>query len=104
MSNVFLVQAGRIMTPAISVAGVRGVMRHVVMRAARRGGLAVTEATVDAAAVDSAEEIFLTNARIGIWPVRALDGRAVAVGAVTRRLQQSLLPLLAARTDGPDHA
>jgi 4-amino-4-deoxychorismate lyase len=32
MSNVFLVREGRIMTPAITDAGVRGVMRRVVMR------------------------------------------------------------------------
>ncbi len=104
MSNVFLVRAGRIMTPAITTAGIRGVMRRVVMREAQRGGLVVNEAALDAATLTSAEEIFLTNARIGIWPVRALDGHAVAVGPVTRQLQQRLLPLLLARTDGDDHA
>jgi 4-amino-4-deoxychorismate lyase len=104
MSNVFLVREGRIMTPAIIGAGIRGVMRRVVMREAQRGGLEVTEAALDAAALASAEEIFLTNARIGIWPVRVLDGRRVAVGPLTRQLQQWLLPLLVARTDGPDHA
>ena len=104
MSNVFLVRAGRIMTPAISTAGIRGVMRRVVMREAQRRQLAITEAALDAAGLAAADEIFLTNARIGIWPVRALDGRAVPVGAVTRRLQQWLSPLLAAHTDGPDHA
>ena len=104
MSNVFLVRHNRIMTPAITGAGVRGVMRRVVMRAAQRGGLNVTEAALDAAALASAEEIFLTNARIGIWPVRALDARRLAVGPLTRQLQQWLLPLLVARTDGADHA
>jgi 4-amino-4-deoxychorismate lyase len=97
MSNVFLVTDGRIMTPAITHAGIRGVMRRVVMDAAHRGGHEVTEATLDAAAVATAAEIFLTNARIGIWPVRSLDGRARAVGPVTRQLQQWLLPLLEPR-------
>lgn len=94
MSNVFLVSEGRIMTPAIVSAGVRGVMRRVVMREAQRGGLDVTETALDAAALEAAAEIFVTNARIGIWPVRDLDGRKRAVGPVTRQLQQSLLPLL----------
>jgi 4-amino-4-deoxychorismate lyase len=94
MSNVFLVSEGRIMTPAIVNAGVRGVMRRVVMREAQRGGLDVTETALDAAALGAAAEIFMTNARIGIWPVRSLDGRERAVGPVTRQLQQSLLPLL----------
>jgi 4-amino-4-deoxychorismate lyase len=108
MSNVFLVTEGRIMTPALTRAGVRGVMRHVVMREAQRAGLDVVEATLDATALAAAAEIFLTNARIGIWPVRALDGRVRTVGPVTRRLQQWLRPLLdtpqETAADGPRHA
>jgi 4-amino-4-deoxychorismate lyase len=98
MSNVFLVSGGRIVTPALTHAGVRGVMRRVVMREARAAGLIVTETAPDAAALAAADEIFLTNARIGIWPVRCLDGRERGVGPVTRRLQQRLRPLL----DTPD--
>jgi len=101
MSNVFLVRDDQLMTPAITTAGIRGVMRRVVMREAQRGGLTVAEAAVDAAAVASAQEILLTIARIGIWPVRSLDGRPLAVGPVTRRLQERLLPLLGAQADGP---
>ena len=101
MSNVFLVREGQIMTPAISGAGVRGVMRQVLLREARRTGLAIAELALDAAALTGAEEIFLTNARIGIWPVRALDARTLEVGPLTRRLQRCLLPLL---LPGPHHA
>ena len=97
MSNVFVVMDGRIMTPALTSAGTRGVMRRVVMGAAQRGGLAVSEARLDAAALETAAEIFLTNARIGIWPVRVLDGRERRVGPLTRQLQQWLLPLLEPR-------
>jgi 4-amino-4-deoxychorismate lyase len=71
-------------------------MRRVVINAAQSGGVAVTQTTLDAAALAAAEEIFLTNARIGIWPVRVLDGRALARGPVTRQLQQWLRPLLEA--------
>ncbi len=94
MSNVFLVTGGRLMTPALTHAGVRGVMRKVVLREAQAAGLAVSETPLDAAALAEATEIFLTNARIGIWPVRALDGSPRVVGAVTRQLQQRLRPLL----------
>ena len=98
MSNVFLVMEGRIMTPALSHAGIRGVMRRVVMREAQSLALAVSETALDAAALAAAEEIFLTNARIGIWPVRCVDGHERVVGPVTRQLQQRLRPLL----DTPD--
>ncbi len=96
MSNVFLVGAGRIMTPALTHAGVRGVMRRVVLREAQHEGLQSAELALDAGALAAAEEIFVTNARIGIWPVRVLDGIVRPVGPVTRRLQQRLRPLLEA--------
>jgi 4-amino-4-deoxychorismate lyase len=73
-------------------------MRRVVMREAQAAGLEVTETALAPAALAAAGEIFLTNARIGIWPVRALDGRERLVGPVTRQLQQRLRPLL----DSPD--
>ena len=96
MSNVFLVMGGRIVTPALTHAGIRGVMRKVVMREAQAAGLAVGETALDAAALAAAGEIFLTNARIGIWPVRSLDGSKRVVGPVTRQLQQRLRPVLEA--------
>jgi 4-amino-4-deoxychorismate lyase len=72
-------------------------MRRVVIGTAQRGGLEVAELALDAAALQAAEEIFLTNARIGIWPVRMLDARPRQVGPVTRQLQEWLLPLLEPR-------
>ncbi len=88
MTNLFAVRGGELMTPRIDHAGVRGVMRGVVMDAARGAGLAVTEAPLKASDLIAADELFLTNALIGVWPVRELDGHAYAVGPVTRRAQQ----------------
>jgi 4-amino-4-deoxychorismate lyase len=47
----------------------------------------------------AADEIFLTNARIGIWPVRTMDGRVLVPGPVTRHLQSVLEPLLTGPAD-----
>ncbi len=94
MSNVFLVRGDRIMTPRLDRCGVAGVMRRAVMRAAADAGLAVEEGLLGRTDLDSAEEIFLTNARIGIWPVRALESRTLNLGPITRRVQQLLGPSL----------
>ena len=94
MSNVFLVRDGRLLTPRLDTCGVAGVMRRVVMREARRDGLEVEETALDSRDVATATEMFLTNARIGIWPIRALDGRALTPGDVTRRVQDLLAPML----------
>ncbi len=94
MTNVFVVLGSEIMTPRLDRCGVAGIMRRVVMRAAAEEGLVVQEAPLGRADVDSAHEIFLTNARIGIWPVRAVQSRELVPGPITRRLQQRLRPWL----------
>jgi 4-amino-4-deoxychorismate lyase len=94
MSNVFLVQGGRLRTPRLDRCGVAGVMRRVVLREAAGQGVQADECQLTAGDVEGASEIFVTNARIGIWPVSGLDGRRIEVGAVTRRLQARVAPLL----------
>jgi 4-amino-4-deoxychorismate lyase len=94
MSNVFIVQGSRLRTPRVDLCGVAGVMRHVVLREAANAGIPVQEDVLSAEDLRSANELFLTNARIGIWPVRAHDGRPISPGPLTRRLQQLIAPLL----------
>jgi 4-amino-4-deoxychorismate lyase len=87
MSNVFLVHHAEIVTPRVDRCGISGVMRAVVIREASRAGLRLREADIEPAELARASEVFLTNVRIGIWPVRQLDGRRLQPGPVTRRLQ-----------------
>ncbi len=98
MTNVFLVdgppQSPRIRTPAIDLCGVAGVMRRVVLREASRAGIDTAECALWPADLDGAAEVFLTNARVGIWPVGRLGERTLEPGPVTRRLQTLLRPLL----------
>lgn len=101
MSNVFIVEGSRLRTPRLDLCGVAGVMRRVVLREAQRAGIPVQEEVLGVADLAMAEEIFLTNARMGVWPVRELDGRALVPGPVTRRVQQILAPLLEEPVDEP---
>ena len=93
-SNVFLVRESCLLTPRIDQCGVAGVMRRVVLREARRVGIPARECELHAENLQAADEVFLTNARIGIWPVRTLDARQLIPGPVTRHLQSVLGPLL----------
>jgi len=86
MSNVFLVKAGRLETPLIDRCGVNGVMRRLVLEIARSQGVEVHERRVRLEELASADEVFLTNCVIGIWPVARLADRSYAVGEVTRML------------------
>ena len=99
MSNVFVVSGSRVATPQLDRCGVAGVMRRVVMRAADAAGIAVEEARITRQDLDMADEVFLTNVRIGIWPVRALGSRELGVGSLTRQLERLIAPLIAAREE-----
>jgi 4-amino-4-deoxychorismate lyase len=94
LSNVFLVRDGSLLTPRIDQCGVSGVMRRVVLREARQAGVPARECELRAPDLQTAEEVFVTNALMGIRPVRALDDRQLALGPVTQHLQSVLAPLL----------
>ncbi len=104
MTNVFLVdgppQSPRLRTPAVDLCGVAGVMRRVVLREAARAGITATECALSPADLTAATEVFLTNARVGIWPVARLKERTLPPGLVTRRIQGLLWPLLEEPADG----
>jgi 4-amino-4-deoxychorismate lyase len=87
MSNVFIVQDSRLITPRLDTCGVAGVMRRFVMQQARAAGIAVEERSIEASEVASATEMFFTNARLGVQPIVVLDGRTLSVGRLTEHLQ-----------------
>lgn len=104
MTNVFLIDgeesSARVRTPEIRTCGVAGVMRRAVLREAARAGLPVQECSLSLDDLAAAREVFLTNARVGLWPVRTLPGRVLAPGALTARLCALMQPLLEAPADG----
>ncbi len=91
MSNVFVRRDGCLCTPDLSECGVAGIMRALVLEAAQQ--VTGREPQVAALTVDelsTAEECFVTNSLIGIWPIKAVDGRALRVGPVAHALQKLL--------------
>jgi 4-amino-4-deoxychorismate lyase len=72
-SNVFIVRDGVLLTPDLRYCGVRGVMRAQVLRAAATMGAQVSEEPLWPADLESAQEVFITNAVRGIRSVAQLD-------------------------------
>ena len=85
MANLFWVRDGKLRTPARSC-GCRGgtVRRWVVERSGQR----VEEGRWKLEELHGAEEIFLTNARIGIKPVRAWKGKMLAGSRLAAELAE----------------
>jgi 4-amino-4-deoxychorismate lyase len=96
MSNLFWVEEGRLYTPDLSRCGVAGVMRAQVMALARDLGIGVESAEITPQTLAQADEIFLTNSLIGIWPVGHFAGRDFSPGEVTLGLRS----ILQARLEG----
>lgn len=74
-SNVFLVSAGRLITPDLSRCGVAGVQRDRVIAYARKIGMSVEVRDVALAELRAADELFLTNSVFGLWSVATFEQR-----------------------------
>ena len=70
MANVFVVTKGRVRTPARSEGARDGVVRGWVTEK-----IAVEETRLALEDVEAAEECFVTNSRLGVFPVAEIDGR-----------------------------
>jgi 4-amino-4-deoxychorismate lyase len=90
MSNVFLVKDRRLLTPDLTVCGVRGVMRRVVIETAQQLGIETAEVQLSRHDIMSAAELFVTNALIGLWPVAHCGRHAFEIGTVTTTLCRAL--------------
>lgn len=101
-SNVFLVQAGVLVTPGLAVGILEGVTRGKVLGLARAAGIAVREPDLVAPReLLCADEVFLTSAVRGILPVTTVDGSSVGdgkPGPVTHRLLASYQRLISEDT------
>jgi 4-amino-4-deoxychorismate lyase len=90
-TNLFLVQAdGTLVTPDLSQSGVAGVMRAQVLDSVTAMGLDCRVGPVTVGMIESAQELFLTNSLIGLWPVRQLEARRYVVGPISKKIQATL--------------
>lgn len=78
MSNVFLEVDGMLLTPALGRCGIEGVLRAVVLREAERAGMQVKVTDLPMNLLARCTSLSLSNARMGLQPVRDLDGRRLA--------------------------
>ncbi|MGC2165160.1 MAG: aminotransferase class IV, partial [Gallionella sp.] len=71
-SNLFLIKSNQIITPDLSRCGVAGVQRSRVLSWATQHGYAQQIRDVHLNELFSADELFLVNSIIGLWPIRQL--------------------------------
>jgi 4-amino-4-deoxychorismate lyase len=76
MSNLFLRQGERLLTPALERCGVKGVMRRWVMQEGAGLKLKVIERSIGWSDLRAADEVFVSNAVVGLKSVRSIEWRA----------------------------
>lgn len=87
MSNVFMVQNKHLYTANLSNCGVAGIMRGYILELARNAGITSHIGDISKQQLGEADEIFLSNSLIGLWPVNRLEKQVFTVGETSRRLQ-----------------
>jgi 4-amino-4-deoxychorismate lyase len=73
MSNLFLKRGSVLMTPLLDRCGVAGVMRRWILERAKELLLRPVERQIGWNDLMSAEEVFMSNAVVGIKPVRTIE-------------------------------
>jgi 4-amino-4-deoxychorismate lyase len=88
--NLFAVFGMRLVTPVLSRAGIAGIMRRAILERCAAVGIAAEEAELSEEDLAVADEIFMTNALVGIESVASLDARHVPARTMARTLRKAL--------------
>ncbi len=99
-SNIFIVKQGTLMTPEINEHILPGITRQAVLDIALLKGIPVARQTITPEDIYHAEEVFITNSRIEILPVRRADEKTIGdgnPGPITRLLHEEFLKIVEGR-------
>jgi len=96
MSNLCFVKRKTLHTPRLDQAGIEGIVRNEILALSAECGIETEQGQYRPVEVEAADELFLCNSLIGIWPITQLDGRHYQYGPVTRQLQMALRQRMAA--------
>ena len=90
MTNLFYVKNNTLYTASLTLAGVAGIVRGIILALCASHNLAVIEHSYTKDELLLADEVFVCNSVIGIWPVKQIAATYFPVGAKTRQLQALL--------------
>jgi 4-amino-4-deoxychorismate lyase len=90
MTNLFIVEGGRMVTPELARCGVAGVTRARIISAARDSGMTCREESVTHARLMDADEALLSNSVIGVWQIKECAGRNWKPGDQVARVREWL--------------
>lgn len=87
MTNLFYFKNNILYTSSLELAGVAGIMRSIIMDLASNHDLSLIEHTFTKDELLSADEIFICNSIVGIWPIKQIAKTRFPVGLKTGQIQ-----------------
>ncbi len=93
MSNFFLIKDNILYTPALKNCGVEGVLKKIIISLAKKNNIQVIEKNISKDQVNMADELFVSNSIIGIWPIIQLESRQYKIGNLTKKIGTLFLAL-----------
>jgi 4-amino-4-deoxychorismate lyase len=90
--NLFAVFGDSIATPATDRAGIAGVMRRTVLERCAELNIPASQRELLPQDLHDADELFMTNALVGIQSVTGLDDTEFAAQTIASRLRQAIEP------------
>ena len=87
MTNLFYIKNHTLYTASLKLAGVAGIMRGIIMAMSSEHNLSAREHTFTKDELLSADEVFVCNSVIGIWPIKQIAATSFPVGMRTKQLQ-----------------
>ncbi len=85
-SNIFIERDGELLTPPLRSGCLPGITRELCLEWGRQAGLPIREVTLPVSVMNTTSHAALTSALKGVLPVRAVDGRVIETGPLTRQL------------------
>jgi 4-amino-4-deoxychorismate lyase len=87
MTNLFYIKDDILYTPSLKIAGVAGIIRDIIMAISTDHGMSVIEHTFTKDELLTADEVFVCNSIIGIWPIKQMATTCFSSGKMTRQIQ-----------------
>ncbi len=90
MSNVFYIKNNTLYTPELSACGVDGVIRKKIITLAAELHLEICINKISLKSLMDADEAFMCNSIIGVWPIKKIDRKSFEVGDKTIQIKKTL--------------
>jgi len=90
MSNIFYIKGNALFTPELSDCGVDGIIRQKIISLSTELQLEVFINKISLISLMDADEAFLCNSIIGVWPIKTLGEKPMVVGDKTIQIKKAL--------------